>query len=514
MLAIVINTISSLSIGGRVQRKPELLEISDSETGQNFATKFDQSDLLKAVPHELAVSLINSWFNAVAYPMILNRTQMIKNYCENRYDPILYAAVFARVLYKLGIPIFNQTQLGIPGSLFMEYALALLDRDPHKVTLTRLQGVYILGDNLIHSGQVKKGLTLMLMAGKMIFELQIHKQDSVYFNQQLDPIERELRNNIRWAMHHCYIWGSMLVRSRIDKMAVLSHVKLPVKNENESALYALDKKNGLATQEIADAIRTFYSSSYLTEILLEIWLNFSPSSGLASVISTENGGATDSYSSLKSIQLLYERDRLHDCLRDRLRGWMSIIPSDLAPLNTAEILLCLNILYIHSYFPKTEDSVLVFLEESEISECIASADAIIHLTKLVLKDPNGQELHPIVTFGLNTCASINFLFAGSGSPTQRKEAIAKLRNIVYILEFFQLAAHDDQLIDQLRDMISLTKQSESTIISSEQTEQGSKQTMVPVVIPRISLDSIVNREHGSWTKNSSEPTTLLTILMK
>ncbi|KAL1920346.1 uncharacterized protein VTP21DRAFT_1492 [Calcarisporiella thermophila] len=420
---------------------------------------------------------------------------MIQNYCENRYDPLLYSVVFAMVLYNMGIPLFNQTRLGTPGSVFTEYALALLEHETPEANLTKLQGILLLGAHLTFIGRCNKGIPLLAMAWKMIFELRIPEQDSEHFDIKLDPIERELRNNIWWVMRLGLTWTYFHVRSRMDRDLAINKVKLPVKNESESVLFALDKRNGYNAylQESAAAIRRFYNCAYLVGILSDIWINITPKAGFCSLYYLDKNEAAGEDPIPIQNYMPKLRSKLHD--------WMNSIPSDLAPLNAAEILLCLNILNIHSYFPKMETSLLVFLEESSATECITAADTIVNLSELVLGIPNSLELHSMVAFGLNTSARIHILIAGSGTGVQRKNALRYLRRTLDLLEANQLAYRDEQFVGTLRDIVSVTEISELPITQSR--EESSQQSIMPVVIPHISLDSIANVENLKSQKQIS-----------
>ncbi|KAL1914644.1 uncharacterized protein VTP21DRAFT_8055 [Calcarisporiella thermophila] len=488
MLGLILERISSLSIDESVEKKLRL--IKGNEGYQPTPLPFKHRDPLKSISYDQGIMLINAWFQLNTFPTILSRTIMFNNYRDQRYDPFLYSVVFSSALNLSRTPLFNQTKSGRPGSVFIEYALSLLEHEKTEPSLTKLQGLFILGAELIYNGQPRKAIPLMAMTWKLAHELRIHEQDSDHFDLKLDPVERELRNNLWWAMRISFIWGYLQLGTRVDKDLFKKQLHLPVKNEDESVLYALDLRHGYCTpyQEHPHAIRTFYNFAYLTEFLSGIWMQITPATGFRSLLNPEKGEVADGEH--------YSLQKFVSILPTTLHTLMSSIPSNLSPVNAAEILLYFNILLIHSRFPRSGNDILLTVENDRLSECIASADTIVDLAKIILDDSYSLPLHSLIVFALSTSACVHLLVAGAGTDSQRREALFRLKMTFSLLNSQHIGYHDNKLISLIEGVIARASDDQGLGAGSPgyMNAHGNPHATITVVIPRVTLDSLVNLE--------------------
>ncbi|KAL1914646.1 uncharacterized protein VTP21DRAFT_8057 [Calcarisporiella thermophila] len=489
MLGILIEKVSSLSIGEKIIKTFPMVQVRKEE--RQLANRvFEHRDPLKSITYEQALLFINTWFQTHSFPTILNRTVMTRNFRNNNYDPLLYSAVFASALNMSGIPIYNQTRSRRPGSVFTEYALSLLEKETPEPSLTKMQGLFILGGHLIYLCQSKMGMPLVATAWKMALQLRIHEQDSECFNLQLDPVERELRNNMWWVLRSSMTWGYFNAGSGIDKIFFEAKVNMPVKNESESALYALDQAHGLNTTMIehGQAIRSFYNFVHMSVIFSEIWLMITPDVGRRSLLDPEEG-------ELVCEKLPSSRGDLAT-LPAHLAMLANALPSDLAPLNAAELLLYYNILLIHLHFPKNFEGPLLIVEESLLAECVGPADSVVDIAENILNDLNGVILHPLVVYGLNTSACIHILIAESRTGNQRQQAILNLHRTLKLLECKQLVIFNRRLIRAIEEALGRleSRQVQVARLESENEENFSRQANKPIIIPHVSLESIAKIE--------------------
>ncbi|KAL1924047.1 uncharacterized protein VTP21DRAFT_7082 [Calcarisporiella thermophila] len=484
MLSILVEKMSSLSMGEKVEKSfpLHLINAADDFTVMDFS----YSDPLKSISYHQAMTLIHTWFRLHPFPTILNRSIMIKNYSEQRMDRFLYAVVFGYAINKAQIPIFNQTKSGLPGSVFLEYAISLLENETPEPSLTKLQGLFILALQMVNMGQSKRGIPLTIMAWRMAMELRIPDQDSPLFGEELDPFERELRNNIWWAMRITLTWSMFHLGRNLTEDMISAQLKLPVKNEKESVLFELDQKHGYFTapDEYAHVLRSFYNSAYLAVIMSEVWLHVIPSPAFRSL-----------FDPLKSLPMAQEpvlSQKNLSTVCSNLSRLMNAIPPDLEPMGAAELLLYLNILIIHLHFPKSNNNLLFFLEEG-VLECITSADMIVNLSEIVLEHPDSLPLHSIVAFGLNTSSCVHILIAESGTPERREEALLNLRRTLRLLESGRLVCGDVKLLRTLEEMLARAESGESIISrTANATDQNDDLPITPVVIPRVSLGLLAN----------------------
>ncbi|KAL1914645.1 uncharacterized protein VTP21DRAFT_8056 [Calcarisporiella thermophila] len=521
MLGILVENLSALNVGETLEKKFPILFQYGEDANSLFTTMpLGHKDPLKSITYNQAVTLIDKWFQLTTFPNILSRAVMINNYQNQLVDPFLYSALFSSALMISGIPLFNQTRSGRPGSVFTEYALSLLNHITQSPSLTKLQGLFILGCDLARVGRSKSGIPLLATAWKMAVVMRIPEQDMEGFNEKLDPVERELRNNIWWAMRIAFTWSYFHIRSPVDKALVFSYVKMPVKTETESYLYELEMKHGYFTslQDQAQAIRSFYNCAYLTEVLTEIWLQLPPTAGFQSLYNPDNEESAQNFLMSPPSQISFSPSKLATMINK--------IPEDLPPLNMAEILLFLSTLYIHARFPKAGDSPIVFIYSDAVIECVPSANIIVDLVELVINDPDSIALHSIAVFGLSTSACIQILLAESGICGQREHALRNMRRILSLLQNESLIYYDYMLIRNLENLIERSENCPAPTPVAE-VPQCDPSTLIPVLIPRVSLEplSAINVTDNfafnmtsvlvmliQSPKNSSSSTTRLTII--
>ncbi|KAL1914650.1 uncharacterized protein VTP21DRAFT_8061 [Calcarisporiella thermophila] len=499
MLAIIIEKMNTLSKGTSVMKN--FPYVNSFEAKNDIAPEIppEPKNPFQSLSYDQAIMLINAWFKLHPFSPILNRTIVLQNYREQRYDSFLYSTLFASALSLMGLPVFDQTKSGLPGSEFTEYALFLLERQESSVSLTKLQGVFIMGCHLIYRGQSKMGIPLLATAWKMASELRIPEQDSETFDQVLIPVERELRTNLWWAMRISYTWGYLHIRSRLDHDMFLSTIKLPVKDYRESVLYALDKCHGhvIQLQETAQAIRSFYNSAFLTNILSDIWTQIAPPTEFQSLfVPDKSEPACSGPRSVRHYLL-----SLHSTISTLEKS----ISAEPASTESAELLLYLNVLIIHSLFQTTDDSGTLFIQTNALMECIKSADKIMDLAESVCDD---QMLHSIVVFGLNTCISVYSLVAQIGTNEEQVKAIRNLRDIMELLASTRPVCYDLRMMRKLEDFVAHAEKHQGVTSPSM---NGDRQILVPAEIPRVSLRSLARAGDSDETGQGKD--TLLAMLV-
>ncbi|KAL1914649.1 uncharacterized protein VTP21DRAFT_8060 [Calcarisporiella thermophila] len=492
LLAIYIERTSALSSGEKLRKKFPLSHQTEDVNSYDQSFILQHTNPLHSLPHDQGLVLINQWFHVMPNSVVLSRTIMLENYQKQQYDPLLYSVVFGTVLGKLESPIYNQTASRKPGSVFIEYALSLLEQETLEPSLTKLQALLLLGIHTTENLQSKRGIALVSMAIKMAFDLRIHEQDSEQFDQKLDPVEQELRNNVWWLIRNLDTWAYFHFGSRVNTRLIAEKVKLPVMSEKESAIYALEEKQGniMGLQEHAQAIRDFYNYAFITVIMAGIWMQINSTPKFCLWEKEQ-----DTSEGCKILPLQQYLGTMPAIMRETV----DLIPSDLPFISRAELMLYLNTISIHSHFPKTEDNLLLFLEIQTILECMSLANAIVDMAKAILSNTCNSSLHPILLFSLNTSVCIYVLVAESGMEEERREAVRQLESILQLLEsgFFGYPAL--KLIRMIEQFLCQTERREEFLFSGSNSSEQSSQTLLPVVIPCVSLCSITALECLSET---------------
>ncbi|KAL1914648.1 uncharacterized protein VTP21DRAFT_8059 [Calcarisporiella thermophila] len=504
MLAILIEKISSLCFGEKVQKAYFLSKHEEDKCDFSFSPP-QLENPLQDIPYDQGVQLISEWFKTNPFSTVLNRTIMFDNYRRQKYDFLLYSAIFGSVLERKGITIKSQTKKTRIGSDFITYALSLLECETTAPSLIKMQALFVLSSHMVITNRSKTGISLMAMAAKMSLDLRIHEQDNDQFDQRLDPVDRELRTNIWWAMRCIWSRANFRCGSGINKYFALSTVKLPVKNENESSLYALDVKHGYIMNQLehAQAIRDFYNCAFMTDIMTEIWIQIVPHHKL-SLLNSRNPVNTE-YDCSEPSHL----QKTLATLPPRLTTMMASISSGLSPIHAAELLLCLNIIAIHSQFPKKEKDLLLFLEDRAVEECRNSANMIVDVAKIAVKDPRVFSIDPIVLFGLNTSISVYILLAESGSVEQREEAIFKLTEIQKLLECRHFGNITLELIRTIENFLS--RGSGGHMLTTSPLHDNNRK-IVAVAIPRALTTPLFDNDYLNSTVSQSS--TLLVMVVK
>ncbi|KAL1921429.1 uncharacterized protein VTP21DRAFT_11145 [Calcarisporiella thermophila] len=229
-------------------------------------------------------------------------------------------------------------------------------------------------------------------------DLRIREQDSDQFDLQIDPVERELRNNIWWALRIAITYATFQIDFGFYEHLMNASIKLPVKSEHESTLFKLDRDNGVKVPNIWQWDMLTTSNPFY--------------------IIDHNGIRLTDHASTHSQE---DPPRISE----EINKMMHEIPVDLNPANTLEILLFLHILKIHSFF-FNDKMKTPFITVETFSECLDSAEMVVSISELILPNQENLPLHPIIIFGLNTSACIFAMIVGSKVLDRREEAIHNL----------------------------------------------------------------------------------------
>ncbi|KAL1917846.1 uncharacterized protein VTP21DRAFT_3680 [Calcarisporiella thermophila] len=478
MLSLIIQRMSSLSVADRPSKVVPRSTANEPKKSELALVLFDHLDPLKSISFQQAIALINAWFVRAGFPTVICRSQMIQNYGTRQMDPFLYAAFFGNAAHISGIQ-YDGPSSGKRGSLFIDYAFSLLEKQPDEVSLTRLQGLFILAGHMIAIGYTNKGLLLMKKAIEVAKCLRIPDHD--YDDSHVDPIERELRNNVWWAIRITSSWG-LFHRGKRVLDDLLLPVRLPVKSENESAIFLADRSTCyFSFPEHGQMIRSFYNCAYLTRIFTNIWQYTVPvvsnhSSLYPPISKTEHADLVPG-----------PPQELEKFMSSYLHKTMREIPGDIDPMGAAELLINLNILVIHSHFPKVNDHDFG-IEDDILLECENAADAILALAELILNNQNSLPLHSVIILGLNTSACVYSYVAGSGSEKQNREALVKLRKTLQLLKGNRIVYHDTNLIDTLKDIVARTENEQLRNLYEKPNQIPPAQ----IIIPRVYFNSVAN----------------------
>ncbi|KAL1915991.1 uncharacterized protein VTP21DRAFT_5995 [Calcarisporiella thermophila] len=468
-LGILIEKMSSLCVGESVKKSfPRFVERAVKI--EQSASLFARRDPLKSINMSLGISLIDEWFykHINPQPLVLNRTITIKEYCEQRIDPFLYATLFGKIL-----AVNEDERTRLNGEILIDYAFSILETEPYRATLSRLQGLYILAGHMNYLGDSKKCSALNRLALRVAKDLRIPEQDSSEFNEILDPAERELRNNIWWALRSVFTWEAFHLGNSIDMELITAPIQLPVKSEKESVLFALDQNNGytLFQQEHAHMIRTSFNFACLNVFLAEVW------QCITSTLSTTSNLATNELTSVnEAIQPHHPISLLSSLLTRSLTDYTV----NLDPEYAAEQLLYLYTLMIHVHFLKPHHDSPISLNISTVIHCTFYANAVVNLAEIVLEDPESLPAQPVVAFGLNTCVFLYSLVLKAKIRTLRDEALLNLNRI---LQFFRTKIVVFKEEDSMKTIENILADAE--LSSLEELNESS--TIIPIMAPAVSL---------------------------
>ncbi|KAL1918644.1 uncharacterized protein VTP21DRAFT_2666 [Calcarisporiella thermophila] len=480
MFSLLIEKMSSLSMDECVAKTFPRYNVKNLEI-EKASRLFCHRDPLKSITLPQGIMLINGWFfkHINPHPLILNRSIMIKNFCEQQIDPFLYATLFGKVMVMC-----NDETARFNGEMLIDYALTLLENEPYNATLPRMQGLYIMAGHMNYLGDSKKCSALYRLALRIGKELRIPEQDMEHFDMQLDPVERELRNNVWWGLRIALTWEAFHLGNRLEPDVAAAPIKLPVKDEHESALFALDEQNGFSIhhKEHIHLIRSFYNCACLSVFLTEIWQRvIAPPE---SSPSTEFRDASSAVSSMERLLLDFT--------------------NNLDPVYAAEQLLYLKILRIHSHFSKARIPLPLSLRIGVIMECVTSANMIVQLAETVLKDVDSLPMHPVVVFGLNTSAFVYSLLLALGTPQQREEALRRMRRVLQLVKTKGLACCDVELIHTIEGLLANTEKHQTSSVATDPS-----QSLIPVEAPLVSLRSLSNTDRINGETSSHRTLSML-----
>ncbi|KAL1923942.1 uncharacterized protein VTP21DRAFT_6977 [Calcarisporiella thermophila] len=495
MLSILIAKFSALSVGERIVKNFPRLAYEESD----FAEYKGAKNPLESLTEDQALYLLHVWFKQHVFCNILNQTIMVSNYRRKQFDPFLYAVVFADALDMVNL--YNMPRVHRPGSFFVDYALSLLERETFEPSLPKLQGLFLLSIILMDSGESRKGLLIVALARRMASQLRIPELDDILFGDELDPIERELRTNIWWAMRIAFSWGVFHSGLRVDNEAMTARVKLPVKDEKESVLYELDRSHGFCAspEDYANVIRTFYSCAYLIVVFTEMWMQIVPAPSGLSLLGPQVPRLIEGVST-PSPQAL---SRFSSDLAALAKG----ISGEHELLDAAQLLLSIHTLIIHSYFPKAQGDQPIFIEENTLLQCLEPADSIVDLAEKVLEEPSSFPLHSIVVFGLNTSACVHMLMAMSHDDARRDSASEYLKRTLQILRNRELVCPNQELVRTIEDFQSAKGDIEKAVPALE----GARESAISVVLPRVKLRPLSDAGTLDETTSTTQAVVLIRI---
>ncbi|KAL1925841.1 uncharacterized protein VTP21DRAFT_724 [Calcarisporiella thermophila] len=476
MLSIIIHEMSSLNMGENVAKVFPRIANIEKWGIETQSKKLSRVDPLKLITFQHARNLIDIWFKIYAFPGVLSRAMMIQNFIEHRIDRFLYSVVFGYVLSK-------QISVAV-GAVFIEFAMELLEHEMYEASLTKLQGIFILSGYLATIGEPKKSMSLLAIAWKMAKELDTHEKTNELPKRISNAVEKELLLNLIWAIRIVYTWLYMQCGSKIDSEIVKLKLKLPPKSPDESAIYTFEQKHDYSTspREHSEIIRTFFNCAYLTLTFIELWLQIAPSSRGLSLVDPMRTNSED-----------YEISSQGETLSAKLARRIMELPANLDTENTVEILICLNVLIIHSNFQKLDANPLLYLEERNIGECKMSADAILNTADIILHSSHSPTLDPIVAFGLNSCACVYLILTEVDVPEFRDSALLYLRRVLTLLSSLHTVCHDQNLLQVIADKLMQAEQGPISLANTANVQGESAQlTLMSLQVPQLSLAPIAN----------------------
>ncbi|KAL1917116.1 uncharacterized protein VTP21DRAFT_4772 [Calcarisporiella thermophila] len=499
VLGVIIEKMSALCVNEKIEK--DYPQVVKEEARLFLSRDFMRKDLMKFLTAIQATVLINLWFRNFPFPTVLNRVALIQDYIKGQTHSVLYSSIFALALSLPETAFYHESLRKTLSSLFLEYAASSTqDKAYSSSSLINLQSFYILAVTLTYRGYLHSARGFLSRAWKMVFELRIHEQDNKDFDIELDPISREQRNFIWWAMYIFTTWSYAKLDFRFEQEIANATIRLPVMKETESVLYAYSRHYGSSSfilNEEAHEIRAFYNCAYLMTILSEILMHFNAISGLRSM---KLQGNSSTMSIDATLLQLYASS-----LTLRLDNLIGTISPDMAFLNKAELLLYLLIIKIHSHFLKLEDSLIVSIDYPSLAECIASADEIVDIADTLLSDQNSKSFHSTMALGLNTSVCVYLIMTISGNAEQQRSALFGLHKILRILWNPLLLYQDSELINTIEEAFNCAIKNSSERLGSESFDTTSiDNSTTLVVIPTVKLSSIAISSLAQPQKFGSE----------
>ncbi|KAL1917122.1 uncharacterized protein VTP21DRAFT_4778 [Calcarisporiella thermophila] len=194
VLGVIIGKVSSLCVNERISKGYP--QVSQDEESRLLSKDYMRNPM-RSVTYIQAIVLINLWFRNFPFPTVLNRIALIQGYIDGQTHPLLYSAMFALALFLPDTTLYHELLRRKLSSIFLKYAASLTQEESYSFpSLINLQAFYILAVLLTLRGYLQSAQEIMNRAWRMAFELRIHEQDDSEFDMELDPLSRELRNNI------------------------------------------------------------------------------------------------------------------------------------------------------------------------------------------------------------------------------------------------------------------------------------------------------------------------------
>ncbi|KAL1916610.1 uncharacterized protein VTP21DRAFT_5314, partial [Calcarisporiella thermophila] len=226
VLGVTIESMSALCVNERIGN--DYPQVAQNEERHMLSKDFMQKDPMKSLPTVQAIVLINLWFRNFPFPTVVNHIALIQDYIEGQTHSLLYSSIFALAISLPETPFYHESLRRTLSSLFLEYAISSTNKEAYNTSsLINLQSFYILAVTLTYRGYLYSARAILSSAWRMAFDLRIHEQDNKDFDIELDPISRELRNNIWWAMRIFTTWSCTRLNLSFEQEIVDVSIGLP-----------------------------------------------------------------------------------------------------------------------------------------------------------------------------------------------------------------------------------------------------------------------------------------------
>ncbi|KAF7724751.1 hypothetical protein EC973_000779 [Apophysomyces ossiformis] len=216
------------------------------------------TDPLQSLPPEEALRLIDIFFDAYPYSVMLNKTLLLRQYWDDTIDPALLSTIFGIALYvsRLGgqSPTFWGAMTASCRNPFLDHAHILLQDATAEATLGKYQGIVLLSAFESIYGLAKRGISLLALSYMLASQLGI--LDNRFHG---DPIEQEIVSWTFWSAYVMTIYGCVELGLNNRDALALHKVPFPPMNIYVSASF------GVTESPQAELVESFYSQVVIAQ---------------------------------------------------------------------------------------------------------------------------------------------------------------------------------------------------------------------------------------------------------
>lgn len=164
---------------------------------------------LKSLTHAQALELLECFFCLHPFSHFFNKTTLLQAYWTDTLDPFLLSVIYGSTTYFCrlfqGVPlVFYETTLSGRRNVFLDYAYYMLTKTSAEATLSRYQGLVVLGLFEGAFGYARRSIAIFATAHLMAVRLGVFSKD---IPQNMTDVDRECLLTTFWTAYTATVTG-------------------------------------------------------------------------------------------------------------------------------------------------------------------------------------------------------------------------------------------------------------------------------------------------------------------